>query len=283
MGLALLIVVMKALGLRHRRPPVGRRRALLDPDLRHQLRRRRRHRHPDGVPVRHQLGATSRGTPAASIGQTLAMEGLFAFFLESSFLGAARLRRAAPRRGAGTSWPRSRCSSAAGSPATSSSAPTPSCSIRSGHGVAADGTLVPRRLLGLPAEPVGGRPVRAHHGRPRGHGLLRGGGGGRLLRAPGAPPRPRAAVFLRVGVVAGLVVERAGRVPDRRPAGQARRRASAGGAGRDGGPLRERDRRRHRDHRPAQRAGAAARQPDRRPAGSSASSPTGRSTATSRA
>ena len=34
------------------------------------------------------------------IGQTLAMEGLFAFFLESSFLGAARLRRAAPRTAA---------------------------------------------------------------------------------------------------------------------------------------------------------------------------------------
>jgi hypothetical protein len=53
--------------------------ALLDPDLRHQLRRGCRDRNPDGVPVRDQLGAV-------------------AFFLESSFLsllvwGEKRLSR----------------------------------------------------------------------------------------------------------------------------------------------------------------------------------------------
>ena len=63
-----------------------RRRAVLDPDLRHQLRRRRRHRHPDGVPVRDQLGGFSQYAGGV-IGHTLAMEGMFAFFLESAFLG----------------------------------------------------------------------------------------------------------------------------------------------------------------------------------------------------
>ena len=57
MGLALLIVVMKALRPRGGRGALERRGPLLDPDLRHQLRGRRRHGHPDGVPVRHQLGA----------------------------------------------------------------------------------------------------------------------------------------------------------------------------------------------------------------------------------
>ena len=65
MGLALLIVVLKAIGLRTGAPGVERRGALLDPDLRPQLRGGRRHRHPDGVPVRHQLGARSRRRPAA--------------------------------------------------------------------------------------------------------------------------------------------------------------------------------------------------------------------------
>ena len=83
------------------------------------------------------------------------------------------------------------------------------------------------------------------------------------------------------GSIAGLVVERAGRVPDRRPAGQARRRATS--------------RWRWPRWRAASRAGraagiviigqpnvarAAARQPDRRSRASSASSPTGRSTRT---
>ena len=56
MGLALLIVILKTMALRRRRAlqPGG---PLLGQDLRHQLRHGRRHRHPDGVSVRHQLGA----------------------------------------------------------------------------------------------------------------------------------------------------------------------------------------------------------------------------------
>ena len=97
-------------------------------------------------------------------------------------------------------------------------------------------------LLGLPAQPVGARAVRAHDGRLGRHGVVRRGRGRRLLRAAGAARR-QARSFLRIGVIAGLVAERARRLPDRRPAGQAGRRAPAGGARRDGGPLRERARR----------------------------------------
>ena len=67
------------------------------------------------------------------IGQTLAMEGMFAFFLESSFLGAAGVwasgalgRAGAFRGGAGAVVPEAGCR------AISSSARMPSCSIQSG-------------------------------------------------------------------------------------------------------------------------------------------------------
>ena len=67
MGLALLIVVLKA----HRRSRTGDER--WNDAARFWIRIfginfavGRRHRHPDGVPVRHQLGARSRATPAAS-------------------------------------------------------------------------------------------------------------------------------------------------------------------------------------------------------------------------
>ena len=75
--------------------------------------------------------AASRAYAGSVVGQTLAMEGVFAFFLESSFLGALRLRRAAAVARGALRSPPSRCSSAPGSRATSSSPPTPSCSTRS--------------------------------------------------------------------------------------------------------------------------------------------------------
>ena len=80
----------------------------------------------------------------------------------------------------------------------------------------------------------------------------------------GTPRRARRGASCALGVVAGLVAERARGVPDRRPPGEARRAASAGGARRDGGPVRERADAPARPHRPAERRGAAARQPDRR-------------------
>ena len=104
MGLALLIVVFKSLALRLRDNSYKQGRPVLGPDLRPQLRHGGGDRHPDGVPVRHRLDRFSRFSGEV-IGQALALEGVFAFFLESTFLGLflfwreATRPEAAPRRG----------------------------------------------------------------------------------------------------------------------------------------------------------------------------------------
>ena len=64
--------------------------------------------HPDGVPVRHELGALLALRRAASSGRRSRWKGMFAFFLESSFLGAAPVRREAGSVRAAT-WPRRCC------------------------------------------------------------------------------------------------------------------------------------------------------------------------------
>ena len=95
-----------------------------------------------GVPMEFQFGtnwAAFSRYAGGVIGQTLAMEGLFAFFLESSFLGLLVFgeQRLEPAR----SLLRRRrlVRRAAGCPATSSSAPTRSCSTRSATRSAATG------------------------------------------------------------------------------------------------------------------------------------------------
>ena len=182
-----------------------------------------------------------------------AMEGLFAFFLESSFLGPARVRRASASGRAGTSG--RRCALFAGSwlsgyfiIATNAFMQHPV-----GHARRRRRRAAARGFLGLPAEPVGARPVRAHDGRRGRDGVVRGGGRRRLLRAAAACTAITRARLPDDRRHRGPGVERAGRVPDRRSAGQAGRAASAGGAGGDGGPLRERPRGRHRADRPAER------------------------------
>ena len=95
-----------------------------------------------GIPMEFQFGTNwSRFSRAAGgvIGQTLAMEGVFSFFLESSFPRASSSSArsgSAPRR---TGSPRSWSSSAPGSPASSSSPPTPGCSIPTATASAPDG------------------------------------------------------------------------------------------------------------------------------------------------
>ena len=132
MGLALLIVVMKALGLRRggeRWNDAARFWIRIFGD---QLRRGRRDRHPDGVPVRHQLGRLLALRRAASSARRSAMEGMFAFFLESTL--PRRCWSAASGgsvRGGHFLAARRPVRSAAGCRATSSSRPTPSCSTRS--------------------------------------------------------------------------------------------------------------------------------------------------------
>ena len=87
-----------------------------------------------GVPMEFQFGtnwAAFSRYAGGVIGQTLAMEGLFAFFLESSFLGLLVFGEQRLSRRGHFLAALSRCSSAAGCRATSSSARTRSCSIPS--------------------------------------------------------------------------------------------------------------------------------------------------------
>jgi len=84
-----------------------------------------------GIPMEFQFGTNwSRFSKTAGgvIGQTLAMEGMYSFFLESTFLGLfvygeKRLSHACI--GSRLSW----CSWGRGSPGSSSLPPTPGCSI----------------------------------------------------------------------------------------------------------------------------------------------------------
>ena len=85
-----------------------------------------------GIPMEFQFGtnwARILSHHGGVIGQPLAMEGVFSFFLESAFLGLFLFgeKRLSPWRiGVRLSW----SSSARGSPASSSLLRTPGCSIR---------------------------------------------------------------------------------------------------------------------------------------------------------
>ena len=186
MGLALLLVIFKTLYLRTQRRAVQHRRALLGQNLRHHLRDGRGHRHPHGVPVRHQLGALLRRT-GAIIAQTLAMEGAFAFFLESAFLGIFLFGErlfgqrmhwlAAVLVWLGT-W-LSGCFIIA----TNAWMQHPV-----GYTVLPDGTFALTRLLGGALQLLDRPPVPAHHERRGDHRQLRDGRPRRLLPAGGPAP-----------------------------------------------------------------------------------------------
>ena len=236
-------------------------RALLDPHLRHQLRGRASSPASRWSSSSARTGRGSRGIAGGVIGQTLAMEGMFAFFLESTFLGAAPVRRAAARPRAGTSSPRSRCSSAAGSPATSSSRRTRSCSTRSGHAVGADGKLQLADFWAFLFNPWAISQYAHTMVGAVVTGVVRDGGGGRLLRARRACTRSRR----------GSSCASASRRPRRSvlvafPTGdcrQARGEAPAGRARRDGGAIRERPAWPSSRSSASRTSGAPARQPDR--------------------
>ena len=140
-----------------------------------------------------------------------------------------------------------RCSPGAGSRATSSSAPTRSCSTRSATASRADGTLhladfwaflLNPWALAQYAHTMIAAVVTASF-------VVAAVGAYYALR--GATMRPRGAVPAGVGVDRGPR-RRACSSRSRPATSQAKlvARAPAGGAGRDGGPLRERRRRRHR-------------------------------------
>ena len=94
MGLGVLIAVLKTLHLRTGKGECTERRPVLGAHLRHHVRDGRRHRHPDGVPVRHELGPFL-AIRRAVVGQTLFMEGRVRVLRRISFLGVFLLRREA--------------------------------------------------------------------------------------------------------------------------------------------------------------------------------------------
>ena len=87
-----------------------------------------------GIPMEFQFGTNwshfSRYAGGV-IGQTLAMEGCFAFFLESTFLGLFLYGEKRLSQGCSIGLPRSWSSSARGCRATSLLRPMPGCSTRS--------------------------------------------------------------------------------------------------------------------------------------------------------
>jgi len=139
-----------------------------------------------GIPMEFEFGtnwAVFSRFAGGVIGQTLAMEGMFAFFLESAFLGLFLYgeKRLSPVR---TGCRQLRCSSVRGSRVTSLLRPTLSCSIRSD-------TLcrTPARMcrccsspvLAVCFEPLGALAVCAQYERCGNHGRLRDDGGRRFL------------------------------------------------------------------------------------------------------
>ena len=136
-----------------------------------------------GIPMEFQFGTNwARFSERAGgvIGQTLAMEGMFAFFLESSFLGillwgekklGPRMHDLAAAALFVGSW-----LSGYFIIATNAFMQHPV-----GHRIALDGSFQSSQLHLLPLQPVGAGRVRAQHGGHRGHRLVRGGRGGRLL------------------------------------------------------------------------------------------------------
>ena len=202
MGLALLIVVMKAIGLR-----TGDRR--WDDAARFWIRIFGINFAVGvvtGIPMEFQFGTNwARFSRYAGgvIGQTLAMEGLFAFFLESSFLGLLVFgeRRPRPARalpGRARAFVGSWLSVLHHLHQCLHAAPV-------GHVLGPGGTLELHDFWTFLLNPLA-LAQYAHNmvASGCGHGVLRSDGGRRLLRPPDLHP-DHAPRFLRIGVIAGLV------------------------------------------------------------------------------
>ena len=194
MGLALFLVYFKSRAVWRRRRTLQRSDSLLVEDLCHHLRLRRGHRHPHGVPVRHQLGAGSREYAGGVIGQTLAMEGAFAFFLESTFLGIVLFGE--KRLGQRVHWFATfmlfvgTWLSAYFIIATNAWMQHPVA-----YEQTAGGQVTVNSLWGLADQPLDPVAIPAQYERCGGHDVLRGGRRGRLLPAVGQESGPRPEPF----------------------------------------------------------------------------------------
>ena len=258
MGLAFLIVVMKALGLRRG----GER---WNDAARFWIRifgvnfaLRRRHRDPDGVPVRDQLGAVlalrrQRRGPHAGDGRALRLLPR----IRLSF--APRLRReaagpAGPLRGG-----RGALSPEAGSPGYFITATNAFMQHPAGFRQGPDGTLQLESLREFVLSPWAIAQYAHNMVSTVVTASFVVAALGVLL--PPAEPAPGAGPALPQARRRGRAdLEPSRRLSDRGPPGQARGPPPARGARRDGGPLRERAAGRHQPDRPAQRRRAPPRQ-----------------------
>ena len=203
MGLALLIVVLKALHLRRRDEAYAEAARfwarIFGINFAVGV--------VTGIPMEFQFGtnwARFSNFAGGVIGQTLAMEGMFAFFARVGVPGPLPLRREAARpagapRAAAHGSSSGRWLSGYFIIATNAFMQHPV-----GHAVGADGALAARRLLGLPAQPLGALAVRAQHVRRGRHRVVRRGRASAPTGRSRAAPRARARLPA-VGVIAGLV------------------------------------------------------------------------------
>jgi len=193
-----------------------------------------------GIPMEFQFGTNWGGfTKYAGgvIGQTLAMEGVFAFLLESAFIGVLLYgeKRLSPRNhflaavglGAG-SW-----LSGYFILVTNAFMQHPV-----GHGIGEDGRLYPRRLRRVPHESLGLCRVRSQPGGPPwSPGPSRSRPWARTTHWPTSTPAQHASLYVALGRRRRAARVAPRRVPNRRCPGQDGRQAPGGRAGRHGRPV----------------------------------------------
>ena len=182
MGLAPLIVMLKTLALKTGDEQLQRSGPLLGQDLRHQLRDRRRDRDSDGVSVRHQLVALlalrrRRDRTDAGHGRRVRLlPGVDVPRPVPLRREAAEPKACIGSRAAWSSWAR-------GCRATSSSRPTPGCSIRSAMNAWPTASVQLTSFWQLVLNPWALVAVCAQHERRGDHRRVRDGGGRRVLSA----------------------------------------------------------------------------------------------------
>jgi hypothetical protein len=221
-----------------------------------------------GIPMEFQFGTNwARFSDYAGgvIGQTLAMEGMFAFFLESTVLG---LLVYGEKKLSARGHLLAAVALFLGSWLSGYFIVTTNAFMQHpvGHGVGPDGRLFIRDLGAFLLNPWAPHPVRPHHDGERRHRLLRGVRRRGLLDAPrrahrGRPHQPPRRTHR------GPRCSPAGRLPHRRPPREDGRPPPARRPRRDGGALRKRTDGGDHPHRPAQRRRAPPRQPGEGPGG----------------